>query len=209
MWHFPSDVIDSLFSPRTLLVEGPGDREAVPVLIRKLADGIKGNRADLDGLGIAVVPSLGKQMIPKASPYYKHLGKTVYALVDNEKGSDSCNQDIISACQCSFFWGKNTAIEKVLLQDASEATLDSFIEQIESLNDDYFSEKNTTFKDHEGKKQDVMQYLKKRHAHRHFAELLPMEEISNPVKVLWEKLDLICSNKESHKEIILDASENT
>ena len=209
MWHYPSDVLDSLFSPRTLLVEGPGDREAVPVLIRKLADSVKGEKADLDGLGIAVVPSLGKQVIPKATPYYKHLGKTVYALVDNEKGSASCNIDIVAGCECSFFWGKNTAIEKVLLQDAGEATLNLFIEQIESLGDDFFSQSNIKSKDHEGKKQDVIRYLKKRHAHRHFAELLPLTEVSKPVKDLWEKLGLICSNKEIHKEVILNASDNT
>jgi hypothetical protein len=209
MWHYPFDVLDSLFSPRTLLVEGPGDREAVPILIRKLADDVKGKKADLDGLGISVVPSLGKQEIPKVSPYFKYLGKTVYALVDNEKGSNSNNQDIISACECSFFWGKGTAIEKVLLQDASEITMDSFIEQIENLSDTFFTESNTKSKELEGKKQDVMRYLKKRHAHRHFAELLPLAEISKPVRDLWEKLDLICSNKISYKEIVLDASENT
>ena len=209
MWHYPSDVLDSLFSPRTLLVEGPGDREAVPVLIRKLSDSIKGKKADLDGLGIAVVPSCGKQEIPKASPYYKFLGKTVYALIDNEKGSDACNQNIISACECSFFWGKNTAIEKVLVQNASEATLESFIEQIEGFGDSFFSDSNTKNKNFDGKKQDVMRCLKKRHAHRHFAEQLPLGEISQPVKYLWEKLGLICSNNESHKEIILYAPENT
>ncbi len=209
MWHYPSDVLDSLFAPRTLLVEGPGDREAVPVLIRKLSDSVKGKKPDLDGLGITIVPSWGKQEIPKASPYYKYLGKTVYALVDSEKGSDSSNQSIISACECSFFWGKNTAIEKVLLQNASEATLDSFINQIEDLGDSFFSDSNTKSKDHERKKQDVMRYLKNRHAHKHFAEILPLEEISKPVKYLWEKLELICSNKESHKEIILYAPENT
>jgi hypothetical protein len=209
MWHYPSDVLDSLFAPRTLLVEGPGDREAVPVLIRKLSDSLEGKKADLDGLGIAVVPSCGKQEIPKASPYYKFLGKTVYSLVDNEKGSDTYNQDIISACECSFFWGRNTAIEKVLLQNASEATLDLFINQIEGLGDSFFTDNNTKSKNHEGKKQDVMKCLKKRHAHRNFAELLPLDEISQPVKYLWEKLELICTKKESHKEIILYAPENT
>jgi putative ATP-dependent endonuclease of OLD family len=209
MWHYPSDVLDSLFSPRTLLVEGPGDREAVPVLIRKLSDSVEGRKADLDGLGIAIVPSCGKQEVPKISPYYKFLGKTVYALVDDEKGSDTHNQNIISACECSFFWGKNTAIEKVLVQNASEATLDSFIEQIEGLGDSFFSDSDTKNKNYDGKKQDVMRCLKKRHAHRHFAELLPLGEISQPVKYLWEKLELICSNKESHKEIILYAPENS
>lgn len=209
MWHYPSDVLDSLFSPRTLLVEGPGDREAIPVLIRKLSDSVKGKKADLDGLGIAIVPSCGKQEVPKASPYYKFLGKTVYALVDDEKGSDTYNQNIISACECSFFWGKNMAIEKVLVQNASEATLDSFIEQIEGLGDSFFSDSNTKNKNYDGKKQDVMRCLKKHHAHKHFAELLPLGEISQPVKYLWEKLELICSNKESHKEIILYAPENS
>lgn len=209
MWHYPADVLDSLFSPRTLLVEGPGDREAVPVLIRKLSDSVKGKKADLDGLGIAVVPSLGKQAIPKVAPYYKHLGKTVYALVDNEKGSASCNTDIVAGCECSFFWGKNTAIEKVLLQDASEITLDLFIEQIDSVGDKFFSQSNTNFKDYHGKIKDVITYLKKGHAHRHFAELLPLKEISKPVIDLWKKLDFICSNKETPKEVILNATDNT
>ena len=64
-------------------------------------------------------------------------------------------------------------------------------------------------KDQLGEKKDVMKCLKNRHTHRHFAELLPLAEISKPVKDLWEKLNLICSNKENPSEVILNAADNT
>jgi putative ATP-dependent endonuclease of OLD family len=203
--HYPSDVLDSLFAPRIVLLEGPGDRESIPVLIRKLSNRKDEDKTDLDGLGIASIPCKGKQEIPRVAPYFKLLGKVVYALADSEKKTSSVDEDIVEACDCAFFWPDKTAIEKILIEKVSEDTVDNFIEYVTELEDDFFKEAQTAKKDFEQKNEDLMRYIKKRSGHRQFAEFIPVDEISDAIDVLLEKLNLVCSGKDDIRKVVLGA----
>lgn len=200
--HYPNAVMDSHFSPRVLLVEGPGDRGAIPLLIRRLSKGDE-KKQDLDGLGIAIVPCIGKQGFVKAAPYFKIIGKKTYSLSDSEKGSASDDDSIVDACDCSFFWPKNTAIEAVLLEKVTEKTVDDFISTVGELVDNFFKESGTHKGDFVQKKKDTQRYLKKRLTHRQFAEFLPDDQIPDLMKSLYESLNRVVSGDEKSNKIIL------
>jgi putative ATP-dependent endonuclease of OLD family len=201
--HFPSELLDCHFAPRVLLVEGPGDREAVPDLLRKLSDAAE-NEEDLDGLGVAVMPCASKESIAKMAPYFKSFKKDVFALIDNEESTSRSNQDIISSCDCTFLWPKGKAIEKVLLDGIAESTLDTFIKEVTEFGDDYFSKTGSAGKTFAGKSDDVFKYLKKnKTAHRQFAALLPVEEISKAAAQFLKELNSVCSGQNLGKEVLL------
>lgn len=189
--HYPSDIYDALFAPSVLLVEGVGDRQAVPILLRCLSHNQGEMRKELDGLGIGVVPCLSKANIPKVAPYFKdQLDKKVYALIDNEKSTKTLNPSVIGACDLTFIWPENSAIEKILFKGCKEATIDSFIKYITELGDNYFEHAHSKTKDLKEKSEDIFNYLtNKKAGHRDFADLLPLEEISNPVRQLFDHLN--------------------
>ena len=196
--HHPSDVLDTLFAPSVLLVEGVGDRQALPIMVRSLSHINGETKKDLDGLGIGVVPCTSKANIHKIAPYFKgQLGKRVYSLVDNEKSTELDNPKIIESCDCTFIWPKGCAIEKILLMNAREATIDRVVRYTTELGDTYFNHANSNRKNIEEKREDVFKFLKKRKSgHRNFAELLPAGEIAEPVKQLFDYLnDFVKSNK--------------
>ncbi len=201
--HYPLDLLECLFAPRVLLVEGPGDREAVPELLRKLSD-IDSKKDDLDGLGIGVMPCEGKEAIPKMAPYFRMLNKEVYSLVDDEPSTDQSNPQIISACDCTFIWPERKAIERILLDSVGESTLDKFIAEVTDYGENYFAHSRASAKDLSGKKEDVFLYLKnKKTGHRHFASLIPRDEIAEAVKRLSVKLNELCSGASLGSEVHL------
>lgn len=206
--HYPLDLLDCHFAPRILLVEGAGDREALPELLRKLSD-IEKEKEDFDGLGMAVMPCAGKPTIPKMAPYFKSFGKTVYALVDNEKSTSQLNPEIVASCNCTFIWPAGKAIEKILLDVATEKTLDNFISEVTESGEEYFVEalkRGNSFAD---KTEAVLRFLKKnKAAHRQFATLLPAEEIPKAVSLLLEKLNKVCSGQDLGKEVLLSDPAN-
>lgn len=204
--HYPSDIYDALFAPSVLLVEGVGDRQAVPILLRQLSHNKGETRKELDGLGIGVVPCLSKASILKVAPYFKdQLDKKVYALIDNEKTTNSLNPNVICSCDLTFIWPENSAIEKILFEGCKEATIDSFIMHINELGDNYFEHANSKTKDLKNKREDAFNYLKKNKArHRDFADILPLEEISNPVRQLFNHLNDGSIGNNTGKAIQLD-----
>ncbi|HVN97273.1 MAG TPA: AAA family ATPase [Syntrophorhabdaceae bacterium] len=202
--YHPSDFLDCLFSSRVLLVEGPTDREAVPVLIRKVSAS-PGRPFDLDGLSIGVFPCDSKAEISKIAPYFKALGKPVYGLADREKGSASEDTKIERECDCVLFWPAGTAIEKVLLMKITAETAANYIADVTDMGETYFQDSRTSEKGFDGQKADIVGFLKKRLAHRQFAEFIPHSEISDLIVVLIDKLTLICSGQCSSRRVNLDA----
>jgi putative ATP-dependent endonuclease of OLD family len=204
--HYPLDMLECLFAPRVLLVEGPGDREAVPELLRKLSD-VDIKKDDLDSLGIGVMPCEGKEAIPKMAPYFRVFNKEVYSLVDNEQSTAESNPQIVAACDCTFIWPERRAIERILLDSVGEGTLDTFIGEVTDYGDSYFAHAGTAKKDFAGKKDDVFRYLKSnKSAHRHFASLIPPGEIAGAVSLLGEKLNAVCTGTNLGSEVILGDS---
>ena len=204
--HYPTDSLDALFAPSVLLTEGVGDRQAVPVLLRKLSHLPNATDKDLDGLGIAIVPCQSKSSMAKAAPYFKtQLCKRVYALVDSEPTTVAENPKIAAACDCTFFWPERHAIEKVLLMNAGDATVDAFIERVTTeFGDDYFVNARSKTKPPVGKREDVLAYLKhKKTNHRLFAELLPPDEVAPPVMQLLRELNSFTRGESSSKEVPL------
>jgi len=205
--HHPTDVLDALFAPSVLLTEGVGDREAVPTLLRRLCHVAGSTNRDLDGLGIAIIPCQSKQSIPKIAPYFKtQLGKRVYALVDSEPSTVGDNPKVVAACDYTFIWPERCSIEKVLLLGAKDKSIDAFIHYITNdLGDDYFTNAGSATHDACGKRTDVFRYLKGEKArHRLFAERLPVNEISLPVRQLLDHLNSVSKGEYIGEEVHLD-----
>lgn len=203
--HYPNDIYDALFAPTILLVEGPGDRQALPILLRRLSH-VEGEiRKGLDGLEIGIVPCESKANIAKVAPYFKlQLNKNVYALIDSEKSTEATNPKVIDACDHTFIWPKHSAIERVLSIGCKEPTIDLFINNTAELGDNYFEHANSKIKDLDGKRTDLLKYLKhNKVVHRDFAYILPINEIANPVIELFDQLNKVKMNKNIGKEIQL------
>lgn len=202
--HYPSDIIDAMFAPSVLLVEGKGDREALPALF-KILHRVPGSTSQtLDGLGIAVLPCESKQKIPKVAPYFRsQLGKRVFALVDNEPSTAADTASVVANCDCTFVWPHRVAIEKVLLSAASDVTVDRFIQVETASPDHYFAKARTASKDAKGRRQDVMDYVKREGLHRPFAESLPPNEIGACVSNLIAGLQLLTQGVTIGNQVLL------
>ncbi len=189
--QYPSDFFGALFAPIVLLSEGESDREALPLLLRTLANADNSGKRALDGLGIAVVPCGNKMTIRRVAPYFKtYLGKRVYALVDNERSTRAENPAIVAACDCTFLWPEGYAIERILLARATDERIESYVAYMSELGEDYFDHANTMAKDMADKREDVFRYLKgHKTCVRLFAESLTADEIAQPVRQLWECLN--------------------
>lgn len=204
--HYPSDIYDALFTPYVLLLEGIGDRQAVPILLRRLSHAQGETRKELDGLGIGVVPCQSKASIPKIALYFKsQLDKKVYALLDNEKSTESVNSSTIDACDYTFIWPKGYAVERVLFNGIKDATVDIFIQYVIDLGGNYFDHALSKTKDISGRREDLFNYLKKEKArHRDLAELLALDEITHPVIQLFDQLNIISRGNNITKVMQLD-----
>ena len=205
--HYPSEVLDSYFCKNVLLVEGPGDREAIPSLIRRF--GSNENAQNLDDLGVVVIPCIGKESIPRVAPYFRSFGKKIYALADSEKGSSSGDVEIVKACDCAFFWPEKTAIERVLLDEVTEPTIDGFIVAMTDFGHEYFVRSNSASKGFDGKKEDVKSFLKKRLAHRKFAEFLQIDQPPKLVQLFAKELTLVLTKQKAATKVIIDATNNS
>ena len=123
-------------------------------------------------------------------------------MVDSEPSTAAETERVKAACDCTFVWPLRYAIEKVLLADASDATIGAFIEHVtDRLGDDYFVNAGSPSKDAEGKREAVLRYLKDKKAdHRLFAEMLPLDEISHLAERLMGELNALspglCPGKE-------------
>lgn len=202
----PTEILDAIFAPIILLVEGQDDRQAIPTLLRKLSRIPGATNKSLDALGIAILPCDSKEKIPKVAPFFKtQLDRQVFAIVDNEKSTVSDNSIIKERCDCLFIWAEKSAIERVLVSSAKEPTIDSFINFVsQELDDDFFVARKSTEKAIDQRKVDIIDYLKNRHHHRLFAERLPLDEISPSVIKLHQELNLLATGKSTAKEVNLD-----
>lgn len=194
--HYPPEMIDALFAPAVLLVEGVGDRQALPTLCRKLAQAQDAGLRDLDGLGVAVVPCDSKSEIASAAPYFReHLQKRTFALLDGNRSDTGglCGAD--TACDHVFVWPNGQAIERVLLAKASDATLKGYHKLVsEEFGDTYFADKHITDEDAAQLRNGVEQYIKHKNGHRSFAEHLPANEVSLAIRDLLQKLSDVLSD---------------
>lgn len=186
----PGEVLNALFGPWILLVEGQGDREALPTLLRRLNSESPGKYVDPDRLGVTVIECLSKTNMPKVAPYYgRHLQKRVCALLDGDKKDEGTLENTRTQCDAVFCWPDRHAMEKILLLQASESTLSGFVNAVTEMGDEYFVRAGTATKAGDALREDVFSYLKRDKPNvRLFAEFLPVEEISTPVRHLAEVL---------------------
>jgi putative ATP-dependent endonuclease of the OLD family len=185
--HYPAEMADALFAPSVLLVEGIGDRESLPVLLRRLSQEPKSNLLDFDTLGAAVVPCDANTNVPDVASYYRsHLGRRVFALLDGNRSDTSDTELVQKECDCTFLWPVGQAIERVLLSHATASTLTGYIRLVtDEWSDDYFTGAGfNSALDLNQTREMVGRFVKHKCAHRSFAEYLPVNEISPAVRCL-------------------------
>ena len=183
----PGEFINALLGSAVLLVEGQGDREAIPVLLRRLASENREQYVDPDRIGLTAIDCLSKSNIPKVAPYYRqHLRKQVFAVIDGDKGGDTDLERVARECLAVFVWPAKHAIERVLLSGASQETLEAFADEVTRLGDEYFVKARS----HGGALSEItFNYLKNDKPNaRLFAEFLPTKEIAAPVRQLSQAL---------------------
>lgn len=114
---------ECLLARRILIVEGRTEYDAIPLLARRLNELSPDRFKTLESLGVAVINAETDSQIAPLGSYFKSLGKTVYAISDQQDPGASA---AISAAVDASFELPETSFEKLMLNHTNEAALRRF-----------------------------------------------------------------------------------
>ena len=196
----PTELLTAAFAPSVLLLEGISDVEAIPILFTKLAVGTGAGLRDLDGLGIQAIGLDGKDDIPHVGRYFRDQLKTrVFAVVDADKNNPISNT-ADTFCDCLFLLPRSHALEKVLVHNISNETIEAFRDTLVNTGLQTLTLDLSTPNEW---KDRVFEHLCKRKIYsRILAELTPVGEVSPILRQLLIKLNNV--DKLVDPEVSLD-----
>ncbi len=114
---------ECLLARRILIVEGRTEYDAIPTAARRLHDLDPERFKTLESLGLAVINAETDSQIAPLGGYFKGLGKTVYAISDQQEAAASA---AISAAVDDAFESPESSFEKLILNHTDEAALRRF-----------------------------------------------------------------------------------
>ena len=150
---------EALLAKRVLIVEGKTEYDAIPVVARRLQEIDPDNFSSLESLGIAVIDAEGDGKIPKISLELKKLGKEVFAIYDEQGGTDK-EKEIMKNVDHPFV-SPEKGFEALVVHDTEEKILREFFG------------KSTVF-DTSNWKKEIVDHLSKKKGYGCVADLLVM-----------------------------------
>lgn len=114
---------ECLLARRILIVEGRTEYDAIPTAARRLHELDRDRFKSLESLGLAVINAETDSQIAPLGGYFKRLGKTVYAISDQQEPAAS---EAIEAAVDEAFESPETSFEKLILNHTDEAALRKF-----------------------------------------------------------------------------------
>lgn len=126
--EFRTRFCEGLLARRILLAEGATEAASFPAAARRLAQIDPEKYSPLEALGICTVNAGGDGSIADLGELYGGLGKTVYAVCDNQAAP---NQAAIEAEVAKLFMHNETDIEKLVLKNTTQAAMERFIDAIQ------------------------------------------------------------------------------
>jgi putative ATP-dependent endonuclease of OLD family len=126
--EFRTRFCEGLLARRILLAEGATEAASIPAAARRLSEIAPETYSSFEALGLCTVDAGGDGNIPDLGKLYGALGKTVYAVCDNQAAP---HQVAIEAQVARLFMHGETDIEKLVLKNTSQAALERFIDAID------------------------------------------------------------------------------
>ncbi|MFO0729387.1 MAG: AAA family ATPase [Nitrospiraceae bacterium] len=126
--EFRTRFCEGLLARRILLAEGATEAASLPAAARRLSEVDPETYSSFEALGLCTVDAGGDGNIADLGKLYGALGKTVYAVCDNQAAP---NQLTIEAQVARLFMHGETDIEKLVLKNTSQAALERFIDAID------------------------------------------------------------------------------
>ena len=126
--EFRTRFSEALLSRRVMLAEGATETAAIPVAARRLAEIDPGTYSSFEALGVCTVDAGGDSQIADLGKLYADLGKTVYAVCDQQTPA---SQTAIEAVVKKLFMHGESDIEKLVLNNTTQAAMDRFIDSIQ------------------------------------------------------------------------------
>lgn len=114
---------ECLLARRILIVEGRTEYDAIPTLARRLHELAPDKFKSLESLGVALINAETDSQIAPLGGYFKSLGKTVYAISDQQEPAATA---AIAAAVDRSFELPETSFEKLMLNHTNVAALRRF-----------------------------------------------------------------------------------
>jgi putative ATP-dependent endonuclease of OLD family len=121
--QFRTRFCEGLLSRRILLAEGASEATAFPVVARRLAELDPEKYSSLEALGICTIDAGTESQIADLGEMYRGLGKTVYAVCDNQTTK---NEAAITAQVDELFMHTENGIEDLVLKNTPVEALNRF-----------------------------------------------------------------------------------
>ena len=126
--EFRTRFSEALLSRRVMLAEGATEAVTIPVAARRLAEIDPGTYSSFEALGVCTVDAGGDSQIADLGKLYADLGKTVYAVCDQQTPAA---QAAIEAAVSELFMHGESDIEKLVLTNTTHAAMERFIDSIQ------------------------------------------------------------------------------
>jgi putative ATP-dependent endonuclease of OLD family len=120
---------EALLAKRILLTEGATEATAYPAAARKLNELSPEKYASLEALGVAIFDAKSESNIAPLGEYFKHLGKTVFAVFDKQKPEELA---LITKAVQFAYESSHKGIENLLLHETPIEIIKQFYESIDS-----------------------------------------------------------------------------
>jgi len=114
---------ECLLARRILIVEGRTEYDAIPTAARRLHELDRDRFKSLESLGLAVINAETDSQIAPLGSYFTDLGKTVYAISDQQEPAASA---AIEAAVDDAFESPESSFEKLILNHTDEVALRRF-----------------------------------------------------------------------------------
>ena len=126
--EFRTRFSEALLSRRVMLAEGATEAVTIPVAARRLAEIDPGTYSSFEALGVCTVDAGGDSQIADLGKLYADLGKAVYAVCDQQ--TPAAHAAIEAAVSKLFMHGESD-IEKLVLNNTTQAAMERFIDSIQ------------------------------------------------------------------------------
>lgn len=125
---FRTRFCEGLLARRILLAEGATEAASMPAAARRLAELDPDTFSSFEALGLCTVDAGGDGNIADLGTLYGALGKTVYAVCDKQ---EEPQEAAIVARVAKLFMHGETDIEKLVLNNTTQAAMERFIDAID------------------------------------------------------------------------------
>lgn len=125
--EFRTRFCEALLSRRVMVAEGATEAATIPAAARRLSELDPATYSSFEALGISTLDAGGDGQIADLGKLYSGLGKTVYAVCDQQTPA---SQAAIEAAVTKLFMHGESDIEKLVLNNTTQAAMERFIDTI-------------------------------------------------------------------------------